>query len=156
PFWSLFGVTPLTTHIEPSFPHEGPPTTSITGFTGFSSSLFVRNDDHWQLTDNFSWSHSKHTIKMGSNFARHGINLWPPTTVAGTVSFSNTSQGPTTTYGVSDVLLGLPTSTSLRPNPIKYYISTINWHSYLQDDYKMNSRLTLNLGLRWELNLPPR
>lgn len=154
PFWGLFGVKPLTTALDPSFPHQGPPTTSITGFTGFGNSLFDRDDDHWQLTDNFSWTRSRHTIKIGSNLASHGVNIWPPTAVSGSVSFTNTSSGPTTTYGLADVLLGLPASTTLRPNPVKYGTRVWNLSAYIQDDYKVNSRLTLNLGLRWELNAP--
>src|SRR5207248_3461059 len=121
PFWGRFGIKPLTTVIAPTLPHDGPPSTSITGFTGFANSLFLRHDPHWQLTDNFSWTRSKHTLKFGATMAHHGTNLLPPTTVSGSVSFTNTSAGPTTTYGVADVLLGLPASTSLKPNPVKYY-----------------------------------
>ncbi len=154
-FWSKVGITPLTTKIDPGLPHFGPPSTSILGFTGFSNSLFVRNDPHWQLSDNFSWTRSKHTIKLGTNATHHGTNLLPPTAVAGSVSFTNTSSGPTTTYGIADVLLGLPASTTLKPNPVKYYPRVASVAIYGQDDYKVNNKLTLNLGLRWEVNSPP-
>ena len=156
PFWSSFGINPLTTSIDPGLPHAGPPTTAITGFTGFSNSLFVRNDPHWQITDNFSWTRSKHTIKTGTNITHHGTNLLPPTAVSGSVSFTNSSQGPTTGYAVADVLLGLPATTTLKPNPVKYYPRVAAISAYVQDDYKVSSRLTLNLGLRWEVNTPPK
>ncbi len=155
PFWEKFGITPLTTSIDPGVPHVGPPTTSITGFNGFSNSLFVRNDPHWQLSDMFSWTRGRHTIKLGTNATHHGTNLLPPTAVSGSVSFTNTSSGPTTTYGLADVLLGFPASTTLKPNPVKYYPRVASVAAYAQDDYKLNSRLTLNLGLRWEINTPP-
>ncbi|MBI4472249.1 MAG: carboxypeptidase regulatory-like domain-containing protein [Acidobacteria bacterium] len=154
PFWATFGIKPLTTSLEESYPHQGPPSTTIAGYTGFTNSLFDRDDDHWQLTDNLSVTRSKHTMKTGFNMSSHGVNLWPPTTVAGSVNFQNTSQGPTTTYGLADVLLGYPTTTSLRPNPIKYSVRVWNFSAYFQDDFQVNSRLTLNLGLRWELNAP--
>src|SRR5262249_22977352 len=113
PFWEKFGITPLTTSIDPGLPHVGPPTTAITSFNGFSNSLFVRNDPHWQLSDTFSWTRSRHTIKLGTNATHHGTNLLPPTAVSGSISFTNTSSGPTSTYGLADVLLGLPASTTL-------------------------------------------
>jgi len=156
PFWTNYGVIPLTTQIDPGLPHAGPPTISITSYTPFSNSLFVRNDPHWQLTDNFSWTHSKHTIKIGSNVAHHGTNLLPPTSVSGTVNFTSTSSGPTTFYALADVLLGLPTSTVLKPNPVKYYPRVAAIDAYIQDDYKITNNLSLNLGLRWELNTPPK
>src|SRR5262249_15621541 len=110
---------------------------------------------HWQFTDNFSWTHGSHTTKFGGNVAFHGVNLLPPTQTAGTASFTDTSQGPTSGYGMADLLLGLPTSTSLVPNPIWYRVRVWDYSVYLQDDYKVSSRLTLNLGLRWELNPAP-
>lgn len=154
PFWSRFGIKPLTRSLDPSYPFEGPPTASIAGYSGWTNSLFDRSDNHQQLTDNFSWTHRTHTFKFGFNGASHGMNIWPPTTVAGSATFTNTSSGPTTGYGLADVLLGLPTRTALRPNPIKYGIRVWNLSAHVQDDYKVSSKLTLNLGLRWELNVP--
>ena len=155
PFWGQFGINPLTTAIDPGLPHVGPPTLSVTGFTGWANSVFRRNDPRWQYTDTFSWTRGRHTIKIGASLAHMGLDCTPPTTVAGSVSFSNTSQGPTTSYGMADMVLGLPQSTTLKPNPIKIYPRGVNVATFIQDDYKVSNRLTLNFGLRWEMNTPP-
>lgn len=155
PFWRPLGIEPLTRRLSPSYPHEGPPTANFQSYTGWTNSLFDRDDNHWQFTDNLSWTRGKHTVKTGFYFASHGVNLWPPTTIAGQVDFTNSSQGPTTGYAMADVLLGLPTRTQLKPNPVKYSVHVWNMSSYVQDDYKVNAKLSLNLGLRWELNAPP-
>jgi TonB-dependent receptor-like protein len=51
-------------------------------------------------------------------------------------------------------LLGLPTNTQRNPRGPSTYSRTTSFNVYAQDDWKVNSRLTLNLGLRWELNTP--
>jgi hypothetical protein len=155
PFWSQFGITPLTTAIDPGLPHLGPPTTAITGFTGWSTSVFRRNDPRYQFADTFSWTRGKHTIKMGASIYHIGLDCTVPTSVAGSVSFTNTSAGPTTGYGAADVVLGFPASTTLKPDPVKIYPREMNFAAYIQDDYKVSQRLTLNFGLRWEMNTPP-
>lgn len=156
PFWSLYGVRTLFTNTFDKLPNQGPPNTTVAGYTGFSNQVFRRFDPRYQFTDTLSVIRGRHTIKIGFNLSHLGINATPPTPVAGTVNFTNTSAGPTSGYGMADLILGLPTTTVLRPNPLKSYPRTRNYSSFIQDDWKVNSRLTLNVGLRWELNTPPK
>jgi hypothetical protein len=155
PFWSLYGIHPLTVDTFAILPHEGPPNTAATGFTSFSNQVFRRFDPRYQFTDTFNWTLGRHTIKIGGNESHLGINATPPSQVAGSVTFTNTSTGPTSGYAAADMLLGLPASTSLKPNPLKSYPRLSNIFAFIQDDWKVNSRLTVNIGLRWEMNTPP-
>src|SRR5581483_2263530 len=107
------------------------------------------------LGDSLSWTHGKHTTKFGvndSHFTSNNANVGNNT---GTLSFTNTSSGPTTGYALSDLLLGLPASSTEQPYVNKIYIRASNYSAYAQDDYRVTGNLTLNLGLRWEMNGAP-
>ena len=61
---------------------------------------------------------------------------------------------PGTGYDLADFLLGLPQSTSIRYGSNNTYFRGNLFNVFLQDNWKINSRLTLNLGLRYELTTP--
>jgi hypothetical protein len=111
-FWGRFGIQSTLLSLS-DLPHLGTPATSVTGFNSpVGPSSFRRADRHWQWTDTLSWTHGKHAIKIGGNlshFASNNANVGSPT---GSVTFTNISQGATSTYGFADLLLGLPASTS--------------------------------------------
>ena len=154
-FWGNYGIV-STLLTLPSLPHLGPPQTTITGFNNIiGPSSFRRADPHYQVSDAFSWTLGKHAIKFGggiSHFATNNANVGKPT---GTLTFTNTSTGPTSGFGLADVLLGLPATSGNQDNVFKLYLRQSNFNLYAQDDWKVLPNLTLNLGLRWELNTPP-
>ena len=156
-FWGQFGVVSEPQPVN--LPVAGPPVTTVTsyftsnGFGNYSSQR--RADRIWVYNDNFSFTHGKHTIKIGANDSYFGTNNLTTSQYNGSLSFTNTSNGPTSGYGLADMLLGYPTSTGNTPAQEKFYARNSNIGVYAQDDYKVSSSLTLNLGLRWEMNTPP-
>lgn len=156
-FWGPFGVVP--TPVPITLPVIGPPLTTVTsyftsaGFGNYSSQR--RADTIWIFNDNVLIVKGKHSIKVGFNDSHFSTDNFSSSQYNGSLAFTNTSQGPTSSYGLADMLLGYPSSTGNTPYQEKYYGSNSNIGAYVQDDYKVSSSLTLNLGLRWEINTPP-
>ncbi len=107
-----------------------------------ASSTDTRNrvDSNWHYIDNISWKHGKHDIKAGYEFRRTTVSQNFDSYFKGRLNFS----------ALSDFLAGTPTggfqySGNANRNTFE------NSHAiYLQDSYHWSSRVTLNLGLRYD------
>jgi len=56
---------------------------------------------------------------------------------------------------LADFLLGIPSANHCKDAPIRALTNSWFTSMFAQDDYKIFSRLTLNLGLRWDIQTPP-
>jgi hypothetical protein len=104
----------------------------------------------YQVFDNVTWIRGRHTLKTGMDIRRQQIYLVFPNRPNGDFSFT----GERSANVISDFLLG--TSAQFRQgggDPAKHFIGTSTGF-YLQDDWKVTRKLTLNIGLRYELALP--
>ena len=110
-----------------------------------------------QVVDNFTWLRGRHAVKAGgeTRFSRnHDINLQ---TISGALQFSTLSTGlpgsAATGNPLASLLLGLPLSFSEIATPD---LDRHSWYlaGFLQDDWSATRDLTLNLGLRWEIDTP--
>jgi carboxypeptidase family protein/TonB-dependent receptor-like protein len=132
-------------------------TSGSTTFTSLGSggpNLNIENN--YQISDDLTWRHASHTFKMGADL-RHrqfDVNFGGGQTVFGSI-FSSSADDPGSGNPLADFLLGYPsqvTGTQL----LDWARMRDNYFgAYFQDDWKLNSKLTLNLGLRYELFTQP-
>ncbi len=101
-----------------------------------------------------------HTLKFGGEFRNLRLNFYQYTYPSGTFSsddswtrqFPATSDG-STGYSIASLLLGLPSSGDITNDP--KYITTSQYVAfYGQDDWKVSPKLTLNVGLRYDFEIP--
>ena len=106
-----------------------------------------------QFTDNLTKVIGKHTLRFGFDARREHFNAlmyFAPSDDYGDFTFS----GNLTNYSVGDFLLGLPDPSYFAVIGPQMDARSVHWGVYGQDTWQVNSRLTANFGLRWEL-LPP-
>ncbi|HXN21341.1 MAG TPA: TonB-dependent receptor [Candidatus Dormibacteraeota bacterium] len=110
-----------------------------------------------EFNDSLTWVKGRHILKFGMQF-RHWVPLFTDSGVyEGSWNFNGSktqNPDPTKRKGTGDAfadfLLGIPNSVG-RNFPADTFGGYANyWHVYAQDDFKVNGRLTLNLGLRYE------
>lgn len=144
--FGLLGLTPENIHSVPFF--------SITGFYG------VTNENPWgwvnerahAFVDNISWIRRNHTFKAGVEIRRNMGAQYPlsPRNTLGSWSFSGTYSG----FSYADFLLGIPQTASR--GAVAGIASLVNtdFSAFFQDDWKITRKLTLNLGVRYDLDPP--
>ena len=104
--------------------------------------------------DTLSWSFGRHTMKMGADFVRNqavdgfAVNRG---NVRGLVTYSGTGAN-----ALARFLQGDPADSVSYVNLPRPAMDVSNWESgyFFQDDFRVNSRLTLNLGMRYDLVTP--
>jgi len=147
---SDLGITPG----DPTFPKM--PTIAVVGQFSIGGNF---NDDsdstvnQYQLSDQIAWTHGRHTIRAGFAVERAQFDFNDPGPRRGILDFLSF---PDFLLGMSAAQNGTPFSNISLSEGIagslsKAYRAT-NYASFVQDDFKFSSRLTLNLGLRWEIN----
>ena len=138
------------------------PSIVISGYAGLGSSgLQARGNDNQELFVNLTRMINKHTLRFGVDFRDFRETNYALGNGSGTFSFASTwVQGPYDNspsapmgQGLASFLYGLPTSGGIDINA-SFADREQSWAGYFQDDWKVTSRLTLNLGLRYELETP--
>jgi hypothetical protein len=107
-----------------------------------------------QVSNTAIWTHNAHTIRAGFQLNRYRNNYIPATSndgAAGQIGFNGTYTG----YSEADFFLGLPSYMGYG----KGFAGTVGQRNsaigaFVQDDWRINSRLTVNVGLRWQLFTP--
>jgi hypothetical protein len=111
----------------------------------------------------------RHSLKMGFEFQEIQTDVSDFNPKYGQLSFTGYFSDPcyaatpscvnslSTTakdvYGLADFIFGAPSNFTLNNNPVAHYRQQM-YFGYIQDDFKFNSKLTLNLGLRYEFATP--
>lgn len=128
---------------------------SSMGITGYRSlgiggfNPVDRDSQNRQLAGDLTWTHGRHTVKGGVNILRSQNNIYNIRNQIGNYTFN----ARYTSDGMADFLLG-QASTYAWNTPIQVDLRSWNLGFYAQDDIKITPRLTVNLGLRYEVVLP--
>jgi len=127
-------------------------TVSGNGFTfggaGETTSKF--NTQSFQLAEDISLVRGAHQIGFGVNYIHPMQNVITLLNAVGTTTFN----GSVTGLGLADLMLGSASSWA-QGNAARNYYREHYMGFYVQDAWKVNSRLTMNYGVRWEPYLAP-
>jgi hypothetical protein len=126
------------------------PSIFLTGKTG---AVFNQNWSPWdntadsyQIRDDVSWSKGSHQIKFGGSW----LNFRKAQPLQDSPQGGFQFNGGFTGYDFADYLLGLSSSYSEAALKDTRHWNSVSWAAYVQDDWRITRRLTLNLGLRWD------
>jgi hypothetical protein len=104
-----------------------------------------------QFTNALSWQIERHSFKVGVDYRRFSLGFFLDLYARGGFTFVGLSGNP-----IADLLMGVP-FVALRQSPSKDTVTAMRtklFSTYFQDDWKVTSDLTLNLGVRYEYNQP--
>jgi hypothetical protein len=140
----------------------GFPTVTITGFTGnvlgnAQGTFDISSIARWE--DSLSWTHGNHITKFGGEFANNrGTLALNQNLNKGTLSF-NTNTASLCAYQVSgacgssalqNFMAGIVSSGTLQTGTVQRQFTYPQFALFIQDDWRILPRLTINLGLRYE------
>jgi len=140
----------------------GLPNINVVDFTGLSGGpafLPVNpKQTHYQFDENLFWTRGRHQLKFGYRYIRRLVSPFTNTDTRGTINFGrNFTNDPVTNTGgtgLATLLTGFSTGGSRGFLLEPYYMTNQEHAWFIQDDFKVNSRLTLNMGLRYEIYQP--
>ena len=158
------GMTNFTP--APTSPGDVPPSISVGGYSGAilssSGSAYAWNSyNQYNFTPSLTFSLRKHTLRTGFewNYVTNGNTATGLSNGQFTFNSNWTQQlqarqqNALDGSGVATLLLGSPSSGSIAYNDSQYR-SRPYYGFYVQDDYHVTDRLTLNLGLRYDVQIP--
>jgi hypothetical protein len=161
----LFGAT-IVTNPEPSFQSQG------------------RNTDYWNIQDNGSWTRGNHAFRFGGVGQFYRIEAVNFAGVTPTYSFGTTANTSTPGFNANLFPGGINSTDLGRANNLRYFLGGIlgggsqtanatnstsgfiagapavrrlnfdNYGFYISDQWRLSDKLTVNLGLRYELYTP--
>ena len=132
----------------------GLPKMNIQGFDAVgrhTSTPQFQTPRSWNPRVTFTLSRQSHLIKFGTEFLHVQTKINDLNATIGRMNFENRF----TNRAVGDFLLGLPSQLALTSYTVMDQGQDMQFY-FVQDDYRIAQRLTLNLGLRYEFATPPR
>jgi hypothetical protein len=116
---------------------------------------YVVND--YDGSDLATWNHGRHNLKFGADILH--VQLFQPTNTSKNGQFTYggklTNVAGAANDGLADLLAGFPTTSVLLTGGATNHLVQTNYAGFAQDDFQMTPWLTLNLGLRYELQTLP-
>ena len=159
---ALYGIPGLPT--TPNLT-GGLDTQSVSNFSAFGrqgTNPQFQNPMSFNPKFSYSWLRGRHSLKAGYEFVAVRTEILDINPLYGADTYSGqfskpvgaaaSTTGPSS-YDLADFIFGLPSTIQLGNNLVTNTRQHV--HSlYLQDDYRVAPKLTLNLGMRWEFATP--
>ncbi|MBZ5579733.1 MAG: TonB-dependent receptor [Acidobacteriia bacterium] len=136
--------------LEP-FPTRQDVNISVGGLTGLGSNItnpFRFLENKFPIEDDLLWTKGSHNLHFGMDFRRHQINSFNYTYWNGQFTFPS----------LVAFLTGTPSLVSMAPPGLAYGnrdFRDISLKPYVQDDWKVTRKLTINMGVRYEYQTNP-
>lgn len=159
---SQFGLTGFV-DTRGNFPYiSGMSSTTYGGMQPIGTALGTQGTNYGYkptATTNMTWVHGKHTFKVGADLQINGIINQNHSVVQLATSTAPTSEPFTPTgslgafgtgFGYASWMLGDYISTN-QPAPTDPHFGSKAWDWYIQDSWKVTRKLTLDYGLRWDM-----
>lgn len=127
----------------------GLPTMTYAGFTTGGVSAFFQHGNVTSYEESLVYIHGKHTLQFGGILEKHFASRFSFTTA--TIAYSSAADfNANTPDSVLDTPNAFPAGTPL------FGWTTWDFGGYIQDDYRLSSSLTLNLGFRYDYYTVPK
>jgi len=129
------------------------PQITVTGYFTLSNAIAgpVAGTNFYSLRDVVSKTKGRHALSFG---AEVGLEKDIQQTLLNNYGVFTFNATPYAKNGLANFLLGLPT-TITQDSPDNAYDNYWEYGFFAQDDFRMFPRLTLNLGVRWDVQTPP-
>jgi len=117
------------------------------------------NENNYQYLDAFTYVRGRHSLKFGADVRRRLHGFFQTQNARGDMAFDElfTSDLTTDTGGsaLASFLMGYPTSAYRDGQKGSFGMRWTEFSAYIMDDFQATPKLTLNLGLRYDLFTPP-
>ncbi|MEK6280802.1 MAG: carboxypeptidase regulatory-like domain-containing protein [Acidobacteriota bacterium] len=132
---------------EPSLPQI-----TVAGFFTLTNSIGGprAGTNFYSIRDVFSWTKGRHSLKLGGEVSLNKDIQQTLLNNYGVFTFNNS----VTRNALADFLIGIPSAIT-QDAPVTAYTDTWYTALFLQDDFRVHPRVTLNLGMRWDVQTPP-
>jgi outer membrane receptor protein involved in Fe transport len=130
----------------------GLPTFVVAGYATLGAPLFAGGniDNIYQISDEMNWNRGRHNVAFGMDLRQTQFQLQAGASPTGFFTFDGRYSG----NSVADFLLGTMAAATTQPGISVTNSRSNSYNFFVQDDFKVSSRLTLNLGLRYEYEQP--
>jgi hypothetical protein len=127
------------------------PQITVSGFFTLTNAIGgpKAGGDFYSGRDVFSWTSGPHALKLGGELSYNKTVQDTLLNNYGVFTFNSSA----TRNALADFLIGIPSAVT-QDAPVTALWNSWYGAAFLQDDYRINGRTTLNLGLRWDVQTP--
>jgi hypothetical protein len=127
------------------------PQITVSGYFSLTNAIGgpTAGGDFYSIRDVFSWTKARHAIKMGGELSYNKTIQDVLLNNYGVFTFNNS----VTKNALADFVIGIPSAVT-QDAPVTALWNSWYGAAFIQDDFRLGPNLTLNLGLRWDVQTP--